>query len=253
MTRGRAATPDPFDLSAVSGSDELFDTLSTRRPWEFDDDPAAHLLAALAADVDVGAPPLPPRVTCTGGTRRRSAAAILTFSVAVTILTSAGAAVAVGVGVGVGGDSGGHRAERARPSISERSNMNAQRESVTGLDESPRDPSTDNAPHDAVIPVSRTRPPSPEDHAAPPTPAPGQPPCPSPLPDDNHKPFDDNRHTSDENPPPACQPGTPSGGHDENRPGTGCRPPTGHQPGKTTYRPDAYSDDHCEDSPTGSR
>ena len=110
MTRGRAATPDPFDLSAVSRSDELFDALSTRRSREFDDDPAAHLLAALVADVDTGAPPLPPRLTFTSpGTRRRGVAAVLTFGVAVTILASAGAAVAVG------GESGNHAADGDAP------------------------------------------------------------------------------------------------------------------------------------------
>ena len=75
MTRGRAATPDPFDLSAVNSSDELFDALSARRLGEHaeSDDPVAALLTALVSDVDAGAPPLPApaRVTCGRQAARR--------------------------------------------------------------------------------------------------------------------------------------------------------------------------------------
>lgn len=129
MTRGRAATPDPFDLSAVNRSDELFDALSTRRlsgPAD-SDDPAAALLAALVADVDVDAPPLPApgRVPCAGpSTRRRGTRAFVTFGVAALVLTSAGAAAAGGDN-GVSAIGGSHGP--ARPNGPERSNENAQR------------------------------------------------------------------------------------------------------------------------------
>jgi hypothetical protein len=132
LTRGRAATPDPFDLSAVNRSDELFDALSTRRFSGDCDDPAATLLAALVADVDVDAPPLPARAPCPGpSARRRGTRAFVTFGVAALVLTSAGAAAAGGDN-GVGA-MGGIRGP-ARPTNAERSNENAQqRDPVTFL------------------------------------------------------------------------------------------------------------------------
>ncbi|GAB2817815.1 hypothetical protein GCM10027176_23000 [Actinoallomurus bryophytorum] len=129
MTRGRTATPDPFDLSAVSSSDELFDALSERRFAGLSagrtDDPAASLLAALAADVDLGAPPLPTpsRVTCgVQGSCRRGVRAFVTFGVAALVLTSAGAAAAGGNDVGAMGTDHGS----VQPKDSERSNENVQ-------------------------------------------------------------------------------------------------------------------------------
>jgi hypothetical protein len=102
LTRGRAATTDPFDISAVSRSDELFDALAARRLADLGtdgagpDDPAAGLLAALVADVDQDAPPFPApaRVPCGGGPCRRGVRAVVTFGVAAVVLTSAGAAAA---------------------------------------------------------------------------------------------------------------------------------------------------------------
>jgi len=132
LTRGRAATPDPFDLGAVAGSDELFEALSTRRLTDLtpgpagDEDPAVTLLAALVTEVDAGAPPLPAsaRVACgMPGTRRRGVRAFVAFGVAALVLTSAGAAAA-------GGD-GGVGALRthgpARTGAAEGSNENAQK------------------------------------------------------------------------------------------------------------------------------
>jgi hypothetical protein len=133
LTRGRAATPDPFDLGAVAGSDELFEALSTRRLTDLtpgptgDEDPAAALLAALVAEVDAGAPPLPvpARVACgMPGTRRRGVRAFVAFGVAAVVLTSAGAAAA--------GGGGGVSALRTthgpvRTGDAERSNANAQK------------------------------------------------------------------------------------------------------------------------------
>jgi hypothetical protein len=129
LTRGRTATPDPFDLSAVSSSDELFDALSERRFADLSagraDDPAASLLAALAADVDLGAPPLPApsRVTCgVQGSCRRGVRAFVTLGVAALVLTSAGAAAAGGNDVGAMGTNHGS----VQPRDSERSNENVQ-------------------------------------------------------------------------------------------------------------------------------
>ncbi len=126
MTRGRAATPDPFDLSVVSRSDEIFDALSCRNAADLAglaDDPAVRLLAALAVDVDAGAPPIPAsaRVACaTPGSRRRGVVAFATFGAAVIMLASAGAAAA-------GGNDGGANANGpARHGVSERSNANLQ-------------------------------------------------------------------------------------------------------------------------------
>jgi hypothetical protein len=124
LTRGRAATPDPFDLRAVSRSDELFEALSSRRPADLSAaraDPAVGLLAALAADVDAGAPPLPTpaRVPCgMPASRRRGVRAFVTFGVAAVVLASAGAAAA-----GAGGESsGGTTSGSLRLHTSERSN-----------------------------------------------------------------------------------------------------------------------------------
>ncbi|GAA4482980.1 hypothetical protein GCM10023191_003870 [Actinoallomurus oryzae] len=132
MTRGRATTPDPFDISAVSSSDELFDALSTRRLADVrrssSDDPAAALLAALVADVDAGAPPLPAppsRVPCgLQGQYRRGVRVFVTFGVAAMVLTSAGAAAAGG-GKDLGAMGGTHGS--AGVNGAERSNENAQR------------------------------------------------------------------------------------------------------------------------------
>jgi hypothetical protein len=124
LTRGRAAVPDPFDLSAVRRSDEVFDALSSRRPADVApdmDDPAVRLLAGLAADVDAGAPPLPVpgRVACAAPARhRRGVGAIVSFGVAAIVLTSAGAAAAGGGGNGDAGAAG----REVRPPVSERSN-----------------------------------------------------------------------------------------------------------------------------------
>ncbi|MGI5233269.1 hypothetical protein [Actinoallomurus sp. CA-142502] len=153
MTRGRATTPDPFDISAVSGTDELFDALSARRLADarrsVADDPAAALLAALVADVDAGAPPLPAppaRVPCgLQGQYRRGVRAFVTFGVAAMVLTSAGAAAAGG-----GKDLGamGRTPGSAGIKASERSNVNVQR----------RDPvaGTNAVPADRRTPVRRT-------------------------------------------------------------------------------------------------
>lgn len=235
MTRGRAATTDPFDLGAVNRSDELFEALSSRRPC--DDDPAVHLLAALAADVDAGAPPLPPRVTCTSGGRRRSVAAVLTFGVAVTILTSAGAAVAVG------GDSGGHSAGRGRPAVSERSNSNVHREAASGEGQSaaPGDPSTARDSRDVILPVDHPKTTSGEDSgrlpSAPPglpdlpggppagrPPAPpGQPPCGTPP--GGTPPHPSHGYTAPApSPLPACGGGHGDDGHDHPGGGENCGP-----------------------------
>lgn len=103
MTRGRAATPEPFDLGAVAGSDELFEALSARRPVDLNTgpagsgDPAVALLTALVADIDAGAPPLPtPRRGGCGlpSARRRGVRAFVTLGVAALVLTSAGSAAA---------------------------------------------------------------------------------------------------------------------------------------------------------------
>ena len=99
MTRGGAAASEPFDLSEVSRSGDLLDDLAARRiPDPAVDDPAVRLLAALVADVDVGAPPLPsppPRVACTAGKPGRPVVrAFVTFGAATLMLTTAGAAVA---------------------------------------------------------------------------------------------------------------------------------------------------------------
>jgi hypothetical protein len=133
LTRGRAATPDPFDLRAVSRSDELFEALSSRRPADLSaaraeaDDPAVGLLAALAADVDAGAPPLltPARVPCgMPASRRRGVRAFVTFGVAAVVLASAGAAAA-----GAGGESsGGTTSGSLRLHTSERSNKGLKRQ-----------------------------------------------------------------------------------------------------------------------------
>lgn len=135
MTRGRTATPDPFDLSAVSSSDEVFDALSERRFADLSagrtDDPAASLLAALVTDVDLEAPPLPApaRVPCGAqGSYRRGVRAFVTFGVAAMVLTSAGAAAAGGNDVGAMGTNHGP----VQPRDSERSNENVQHRGSAG-------------------------------------------------------------------------------------------------------------------------
>jgi hypothetical protein len=135
LTRGRAATPDPFDISAVNSSDELVDALSSRRLAEagHPDDPAVALLAALVADVDAGAPPMASPSPFTRGvpaTYRRGVRAFVTFGVAALVLTSGGAAAAGG---GDGVDAMGSARGTARPQSSERSNENVQQhDPVTG-------------------------------------------------------------------------------------------------------------------------
>ncbi|MDN3357171.1 hypothetical protein [Actinomadura sp. DC4] len=134
MTRGRAATPDPFDLSAVNSSDELFDALSARRLGDHADDPAAALLTALVTDVDSGAPPLvaaPARVGCgRQSNRRRGTRAVVTFGVAALVMTSAGAAAAGGSD-GTGAMGMAH--PPTRPRGTERSNENLQHQDpITG-------------------------------------------------------------------------------------------------------------------------
>jgi hypothetical protein len=129
LTRGRAATSEPFDISAVNSSDELVDALSSRRLAEagHPDDPAVALLAALVADVDAGAPPMASPSPLTRGipaTYRRGVRAFVTFGVAALVLTSAGAAAAGG---GDGVDAMGSAQGTARPKSSERSNENTQR------------------------------------------------------------------------------------------------------------------------------
>jgi hypothetical protein len=131
LTHGRAATPEPFDLGAVAGSDELFEALSTRRLADLGtggadaEDPAAALLAALVADVDAGAPPLPAptRMTCgMPSARRGGVRVVVAFGVAALVLTSAGAAAAGGGGADAMRTTHGP----ARTRGTERSNANAQ-------------------------------------------------------------------------------------------------------------------------------
>lgn len=135
MTGGGTATPEPLDLSEITRSGDLFDALATRRvsidPGSgstVSDDPAARLLAALVADVDTGAPPLPTpapaRVPCTGAktSGRPVVRAFVTFSAVAVMLTTAGAAVANG-----GGDSGAKsHAPSAKSKITERSKARIQ-------------------------------------------------------------------------------------------------------------------------------
>ena len=151
MTRGLAATPEPFDLSAVSRTAELFDALSARSPAGSGpgstepDDPVVRLLATLAADVDVGAPPMPApaRVARTMKQPRRGVVrAIVTFGVAAVVMTTAGAAAA----------GGGHFVNRAtgphavRLEVSERSIGSLQRDVRAALPP-PGRPSAPKEPH----------------------------------------------------------------------------------------------------------
>jgi hypothetical protein len=122
LTRGRAAAPDPFDIGAVNRSGELFDALAARRLADPGDDPTARLLAALVADVDMGAPPLPaPARLAYGksGSRRRVVRAVVTLGVTAAVLTTAGAAAAGGGG---GGDGGADGARAPHSNLSERTN-----------------------------------------------------------------------------------------------------------------------------------
>ena len=143
MTRGPAATPDPFDLVAVNSSDELFDALSARRldGCAETDDPAVALLTALVGDVDAGAPPLPApaRVGCgRQSARRRGTRAVVTLGVAALVLTSAGAAAAGG-GDGAGAMGTANLPSRLRGT--ERSNENLQRQDpITGVRPAVRPP-----------------------------------------------------------------------------------------------------------------
>ena len=127
MTRGRAATPDPFDIGAVNRSGELFDALATRRFADTGDDPAARLLAALVADVDMGAPPLPSPARLgygKSGSRRRVVRTVFTLGVTAAVLTTAGAAAAGGGGGG--GDRGANGARAPHSKLSERTNGSLQ-------------------------------------------------------------------------------------------------------------------------------
>ncbi|MCO6004640.1 hypothetical protein NE236_06575 [Actinoallomurus purpureus] len=127
MTGGGTATPEPLDLSEISRSGDLFDALATRRVTDLghgstiSDDPAARLLAALVADVDVDAPPLPApaRISRAGAktSGRPVVRAFVTFGAVTVMLTTAGAAVAGG-----GGDRAPKaHAHSARLEVSERS------------------------------------------------------------------------------------------------------------------------------------
>jgi hypothetical protein len=127
LTRGRAATPDPFDIGAVNRSGELFDALAARRFADPGDDPAARLLASLVADVDMGAPPLPAPARLGFGksaSRRRVVRTVVTLGVTAAVLTTAGAAAAGG-GSG-GGDRGAHGARAPHVNLSERTNGSLQ-------------------------------------------------------------------------------------------------------------------------------
>jgi hypothetical protein len=220
LTRGRAATPAPFDLGAVAGTDELVEALSTRRLADLppgpagDEDPAATLLAALVTEVDAGAPPLPApaRVACgMPGTRRRGVRAIVAFGVAGLVLTSAGAAAAGG-----GGDVSALRTPHGPAQIraTERSNENAERHAPRPVlvdhrtldDAGDRDhvvPPTPNEPGHALNDSanrfggrhwsrSKSRPPT-EIHPPPPLPGPGSP---SPEPSQTPTPSPDSVSTT---------------------------------------------------------
>jgi hypothetical protein len=126
LTRGRAATPDPFDIGAVSRSGELFDALAARRLADPGDDPAARLLAALVTDVDMGAPPLPSpahRSRAKSGSHRRVVRLVVTLGVTAAVLTSAGAAAAGG---GSGDGKGATGARVPGVDLSERSDGSLQ-------------------------------------------------------------------------------------------------------------------------------
>ncbi|MEV5746623.1 hypothetical protein AB0L00_02300 [Actinoallomurus sp. NPDC052308] len=127
MTEGGSATPEPLDLSEITRSGDLFDALAARRVTDpgsgfaVSDDPAARLLAALVADVDTGAPPLPGPARVSRATSKTSGRpvvrAFVTFGAVAVMLTTAGAAVAVGGG---GGGPKAH-APSARHQLTERS------------------------------------------------------------------------------------------------------------------------------------
>lgn len=145
MIRGRAATPEPFDIGAVAGSDELFEALATRRLADLNtgyaesDDPAASLLAALVADVDVGAPALPARphvLSCGTSSRRRGVRTFVTLGVAALVLTSAGAAAA----------GGGHAPDAMRTVRGPTGIEHAQRSNENAQQQSPITPPVDHRP-----------------------------------------------------------------------------------------------------------
>lgn len=171
MTRGGAVAPEPFDLSEIGRSGDLFDDLAARRASDPPaDDPAARFLAALVADVDAGAPPLPAspsRVACTCGKPGRPVVrAFVTFGAATLMLMSAGAAVA-------GGDAGhGHRAdgpavhrvdgaERSKGNVAVRALPTVRRAPapVTGTGRKDPAASSPSSAHDRrhAVPVSRHR------------------------------------------------------------------------------------------------
>ncbi|GAA4606634.1 hypothetical protein GCM10023195_24200 [Actinoallomurus liliacearum] len=160
MTEGGSATPEPLDLSEITRSGDLFDALAARRVTDpgsgsaVSDDPAARLLAALVADVDTGAPPLPGPARVSRATSKTSGRpvvrAFVTFGAVAVMLTTAGAAVAVGGG---GGGPKAH-APSARHQLTERSK--ARIESVgRALPSGPR-PTVDRTPADKADPTPTT-------------------------------------------------------------------------------------------------
>jgi hypothetical protein len=129
LTDGGSATPEPLDLAEISRSGDLFDALAARHVRDpgsgapFTDDPAVRLLAALVADVDMDAPPLPApsRGVSYSGAKtsgRPVVRAFVTFGAVTVLLTTSGAAVAGG---GREGPPKG-RAPSADLRVSERSN-----------------------------------------------------------------------------------------------------------------------------------
>ncbi|MEV5706746.1 hypothetical protein [Actinoallomurus sp. NPDC052274] len=157
MTGGGSATPEPLDLSEITSSGDLFDALAARRVTDpgsgsaVSDDPAARLLAALVADVDAGAPPLPApaRVSCaTSKTSGRPVVrAFVTFGAVAVMLTTAGAAVA-------GGGGPKAHAPSARHQLTERSK--ARIESIgRPLPSGPR-PAVDRTPAGKADPTPTT-------------------------------------------------------------------------------------------------
>lgn len=126
MTRARSGdrdeAPGPIDLTAIRRTAEIIDAVAERRAARSTspraahegDDPAVHLLQALVADVDHGAPPLcaPAAQARTrrartgqlgmprGGrrrSRRRGAHVLIALSVTATMFTTTGVATAGGM------------------------------------------------------------------------------------------------------------------------------------------------------------